>query len=147
MSVKYQITEPMTFYATSITGASRDVIDRMVDDFAAQVPQDMATKIGMPVTATREVISAGGLFKKGADTPALIISSDENPKYAKVLLIFKLVGAVLNFTVAQYGDVSKNYQRARAGKLLGNQDAYEAESMFYQGVSSVSQELINSYKA
>lgn len=144
MDLKWEIPADRLIDEIQITGVPAEAIDPMMDKVASRVESEMGDQAGMPVNVTRGRLVSNHLFKEPSETPMLLVESTSHQEYAKIVLSFKRVGAVLDFKAGQYGSTSGNYQKVQAHKLFANKEAAEEEDMFYSCLVGAAEAAVRS---
>lgn len=122
------------------------------------VVETMKSEFGIPVTATEEEITVGGLFNSKTQ-PGVRFHYSEHPDWANVLVGVNVTGAMLSVDAVGLGTVSAGMQRKRSADQKGmfsitgaiqraftDTNAVEEEDMSYDALITAINEAVESLK-
>ena len=145
MTIKYRVSALNTADARRVHGCDQAFAHQLVQALETSVPARMHEKEGLAVAVERDVLKGSGLHEEATLQNVLVFSCVGQPKFARVMLVFDLVGDVLDVYTVLYGKPSRNYRKSARGKFGAKEDQASDEVLFYMGVGSAAGEVMDEF--
>lgn len=148
---------PMLLWNTRMGGAANIEPGFLVSELKNDVVPAMANQYGIEIAANNEEIVIGGLFSS-TTFPGVEFSFTDHPDWARFLVGISKTAAIISIDVIQQGSVSSGMQRMNSAankgmfsisgalqKAMTDQNAVETESMYYDALMQIIQQVVGSW--